>query len=97
MAHGLKSGVYEHYTGLLVFVLGVARHSETEEKFVAYIPLAPKRGPRITVRPLTMFFEDVEVNGQKRSRFRYVGAEMPEDLANKYKSMNEWGQPGEKS
>jgi len=96
MAQELKSGIYEHYTGLLVFVLGVARHSETEEKFVAYIPLAPKRGPRITVRPLKMFFEGVEVSGVKHPRFRYVGAEMPDDLAKKYKSMNEWGQPGDK-
>ena len=97
MARELKSGVYEHYTGLLVFVLGVARHSETEEKFVAYIPLAPKRGPRITVRPLKMFFEDVEMNGKKQPRFRYINSEMPEDLAEKYQTMHEWGQPGEKS
>lgn len=73
----VKAGVYEHYSGLYVLVLGVARHSETEEKFVVYVPLGPKKGPRLTVRPLKMFFEEVEVDGVKKERFKYMGVEMP--------------------
>lgn len=89
----VNAGVYRHYTGLMVLVLGVARHSETEEKFVCYIPLGPKAGPRMTVRPLAMFFEEVEANGAKQPRFKFIGAEMPEDLAEEYRQMSNWGEP----
>jgi hypothetical protein len=84
MKHDLKSGIYLHYKGLMIQVLGVARHSETEEKYVAYVPLGVKAGPRITVRPYEMFFDEVEVDGVKKSRFEYIGQEMPEELAKKY-------------
>lgn len=80
MTHTLQSGIYLHFKGFFVLVLGLARHSETEEKLVAYIPLEPKQGPRITVRPLTMFLETVEVNGVKVPRFKYIGSEMPDDF-----------------
>lgn len=91
-SNAVNAGVYRHYTGLMVMVLGVARHSETEEKFVCYIPLGPKAGPRITVRPLAMFFEEVEANGDKQPRFKFVGAEMPEDLAGEYRQTSNWGE-----
>lgn len=84
MKKELKSGAYLHYSGLIVLVLGIARHSETEERLVAYIPLAVKTKPRITVRPYDMFFEDVEIEGLKQPRFRYLGEEVPLDLASKY-------------
>lgn len=80
----LKSGVYLHYSGLMVLVLGVARHSETEERYVAYIPLAVKEKPRITVRPYDMFFEDVLVEGKSQPRFSYIGEEVPPKIANEY-------------
>ncbi|MDP3993100.1 MAG: DUF1653 domain-containing protein [bacterium] len=89
----INAGVYRHYTGLMVLVLGVARHSETEEKFVCYIPLGPKAGPRITVRPVAMFFEEVEADGAKQPRFKFIGAEMPEDLAAEYRQTSNWGEP----
>jgi cyclomaltodextrinase len=84
MTHNLKSGIYLHYTGLIVLVIGTARHSETEEHLVAYIPLAVKEKPRITVRPYEMFFEEVEIDGIKKSRFKYIGEEMPLELAKEY-------------
>ncbi len=80
----LKAGVYKHYSGLLVLVLGVARHSETEEKLVAYVPLAVKINPRITVRPYNMFFEQVERNGQKKPRFEFIGETVNEEIAEDY-------------
>jgi len=74
-------------------ILGVARHSETEEKYVAYIPLGAKNGPRITVRPYKMFFEKVEVNGKQMPRFTYMGEEMPAKLADNYRETTNWGIP----
>ena len=88
MGNKLRSGVYLHYSGLLVFVLGKARHSETGEQLVAYIPLAVKASPRITVRPSNMFFEQVEVDGIKQPRFKYIGEEVPEDLAKHYSPLS---------
>lgn len=80
----LKAGIYKHYKGLLVLVLGVARHSETEEKLVAYIPLGVKAGPRITVRPYNMFFETVSVKGQKIPRFTYFDEVVDSKIADRY-------------
>lgn len=80
----MKSGVYKHYSGLIVLVIGVARHSETNERFIAYIPLGVKRGPRITVRPYEMFFGTVEKEGQTLARFEYIDEEMPADMASGY-------------
>jgi len=80
----LKSGVYLHYSGLIVLVLGAARHSETEEKYVAYVPLGVKEKSRIVVRPYKMFFENVLVDNKKQPRFRYLGEEVPPNLAKKY-------------
>lgn len=93
MGHHLNGGVYLHYTGLLVLVLGVARHSETEEKLVVYVPLGGKKGPRITVRPYEMFFENVTIDGQTKPRFQFIDEQMPADLAEKYRKMEEWGRP----
>lgn len=78
MSKELKSGIYKHYKGGLYLVLGVARHSETDEKLVAYVPLSVRCGPRITVRPYEMFFDEVMVNGVILSRFEYVGEEVSE-------------------
>lgn len=74
----LRAGVYQHYKGPFYLVLGTARHSETEEQLVAYVPLEPHPGPRITVRPYDMFFESVEVDGQQVERFKYIGEQLTE-------------------
>lgn len=84
----LKTGVYRHYSGLMVLLLGVARHSETEERFACYIPLGVKAGPRITVRPLEMFMETVEVEGARVPRFEFLAAEMPPDVAADYRPLS---------
>ena len=79
----IKAGIYQHYKGKFYLVLGLARHSETDEVFVVYVPLYVREGPRMSVRPYEMFFEEVEHNGKKQKRFAYIGAEMPEELAEK--------------
>jgi hypothetical protein len=80
----LRAGIYRHYKGLLVQILGVARHSETDEKYVAYVPLGVKAGPRITVRPYDMFFEQVEIDGKKQARFEFLGEAVSQEVAKDY-------------
>ena len=60
-------GIYRHYKGPLYEVIGVAHHSETEEPLVAYRALYGDYG--LWVRPLSMFMETVEVQGEPLPRF----------------------------
>ena len=64
-------GRYRHYKGNEYEVIGVARHSETDDRVVVYRPLY--NDGRLWVRPLAMFVEDVVVNGARVPRFAYVG------------------------
>ncbi len=66
----IKKGLYQHYKGPMYKVLDVAKHSETEESLVVYQPLYGDKS--MWVRPLTMFAESVELNGQSQPRFKYV-------------------------
>ncbi|MCX6723641.1 MAG: DUF1653 domain-containing protein [Candidatus Staskawiczbacteria bacterium] len=70
----VKPGKYKHFKGDLVEVIGTALHSETLEEFVVYKHITGKRAgePHYWVRPVKMFFEEVEVNGQKLPRFKYI-------------------------
>jgi len=67
----LQLGKYQHYKGGLYEVIGVARHSETKEELVVYRALTGDFG--LWVRPLTMFLENVEVDGKLILRFKYLG------------------------
>ncbi len=66
----LRPGTYRHYKGNEYTVLGVARHSETEEPLVVYRQEYGERG--LWVRPLLMFTESVEVDGRTVPRFAWV-------------------------
>ncbi|GAC16950.1 DUF1653 domain-containing protein [Aliiglaciecola lipolytica] len=68
----LKPGKYRHYKGNDYEVIGVAKHSEDESELVVYRPLYGERG--LWVRPLSMFIEDVLVEGKQVARFSYVGS-----------------------
>ena len=63
----LPAGRYRHYKGNDYQVIGVARHSETEEELVVYRCLYGDHS--LWVRPLTMFRETVVVDGQEVPRF----------------------------
>ncbi len=63
----LQSGIYRHYKGQQYRVMGVARHSETEEQLVVYQALYGEYG--LWVRPLGMFTETVDVDGEQINRF----------------------------
>jgi hypothetical protein len=69
----VRLGRYRHYKGKEYTVLGVARHSETEEELVVYRKEYDDHG--LWVRPLAMFLENVEVEGKVMPRFRYLGPE----------------------
>ncbi|MDR5859806.1 DUF1653 domain-containing protein [Halomonas eurihalina] len=60
-------GIYRHYKGALYEVIGVAHHSETEEPLVAYRALYGDYG--LWVRPLSMFMEEVVMQGEPLPRF----------------------------
>lgn len=67
----LQPGRWRHYKGGLYEVVGVATHSENGERLVVYRPLYGERG--LWVRPLGMFRESVEIDGQRRPRFERIG------------------------
>jgi len=69
----LPSGRYQHFKGKEYTVLGVARHSETEEELVVY---RPEYGDRsLWVRPVAMFLESVQCDGKTVPRFQLIAEE----------------------
>ncbi|MEQ9068401.1 DUF1653 domain-containing protein [Gimesia chilikensis] len=69
----VKTGRYRHYKGNDYLVIGVARHSETEEEMVVYSADYGQFG--LWVRPKEMFLEKVEVDGNVVPRFQFIGPE----------------------
>lgn len=67
----IKPGCYRHFKGKEYEVLGVARHSETEEELVVYRALYGDFG--LWVRPMSMWTETVERDGKTFRRFTYIG------------------------
>ena len=63
-------GLYRNYKGREYHVLGVARHSETEEEFVVYRALYGECG--LWVRPAAMFVQAVVVDGRTQPRFQFI-------------------------
>lgn len=72
-AASIFPGRYRHYKGREYMVLGVARHSETQEKLVVYRQDYGDHG--LWVRPKQMFCETVESEGQEVPRFQFLGTE----------------------
>jgi hypothetical protein len=64
-------GRYRHYKGRDYVVIGVARHSETNEELVVYRQDYGTKS--LWVRPKAMFLETVEVGGRIVRRFEFVG------------------------
>ncbi len=67
----IKPGHYRHFKGKEYEVLGVARHSETEDELVVYRALYGDFG--LWVRPVSMWNETVERDGKTFRRFTYIG------------------------
>jgi len=66
-----QPGKYQHYKGPFYEVMGIATHSESGERLVAYRALYGEYG--LWVRPLAMFCETVQVDGKPVPRFAAVG------------------------
>ncbi|SBS27129.1 hypothetical protein MSP8886_00815 [Marinomonas spartinae] len=69
----MKFGVCRHYKGAEYWVERVVKHSETEEELVVYQALYGEFG--WWARPLSMFVESVEINGESIPRFEWLRAE----------------------
>ena len=63
----IPPGRYRHFKGKDYEVIGIARHSETEEPMVVYRPLYAERG--LWCRPASMWNETVERGGKTYKRF----------------------------
>jgi hypothetical protein len=69
----LRPGRYRHYKGRDYLVLGVARHSETQEELIVYRQDYGDKS--LWVRPAAMFTETVTVDGKVMPRFAFVADE----------------------
>ena len=67
----IKPGRYRHFKGNEYEVIGLARHSETQEEMVIYRALYGDFG--FWVRPSRMWNETVERDGKTFRRFTYIG------------------------
>lgn len=67
----IKPGRYRHFKGKEYEVLGVARHSETQEELVVYRALYGDFS--LWVRPVSMWNKTVERDGKTFRRFTYIG------------------------
>ena len=67
----MKLGRYRHFKGGEYEVIGVARHSETDEPMVVYRALYGEAG--LWVRPESMFRYTLERDGRTFARFEYNG------------------------
>ncbi len=63
-------GRYRHFKGKEYEVIGIARHSETEEAMVVYRPLYADHG--MWVRPASMWNEEIDRNGKTVRRFERI-------------------------
>lgn len=70
-ADAIETGEYQHYKGGFYDVIGVGKDTETGADVVLYRPMY-ESDVAYWVRPLTMFCDDVIVNGVHVPRFRKV-------------------------
>ncbi|NYZ80191.1 DUF1653 domain-containing protein [Candidatus Micrarchaeota archaeon] len=67
----VKLGKYCHFKGAEYEVIGVAKHSETQEELVIYKAL---HDSALWARPKTMFLEKVTKDGKTFPRFEYISS-----------------------
>ncbi len=68
-----KIGKYQHSkTRNFYRVIGLAKHSDTFEDLVIYECLYNNPKSKLWVRSMKLFLEEVEVDGKKVPRFKFV-------------------------
>ena len=67
----IKPGIYKHFKGNIYQVFETVLHSETKEELVLY---KRENNKQFWVRPISMFEEIVEKDGEKMPRFLFVDA-----------------------
>ena len=72
----IKLGRYRHFKGGEYEVVGIAKHSETGEEMVVYRALYGEGG--LWVRPVSMWEETIERDGERKLRFAYIGEQEKE-------------------
>lgn len=66
----IKPGqIYRHYKGNHYRIFAIGKHSETGEELVGYERVEDKK---VYFRPVVMFFEKVEKDGNEMVRFTLV-------------------------
>lgn len=60
---------YRHYKGNIYHVIGIGKHTETLEEFVVYRDSLEEK---IWIRPKSMFFETVTIDGKVMPRFEEI-------------------------
>lgn len=68
----LPPGRYRHYKGGEYEVIGIARHSESDEELVVYRCLYDNAS--LWVRPLSMFVEKIRIEGKEVARFSPIAS-----------------------
>jgi len=72
----MNTGIYQHYKGGYYQLLGVAEHSETNERMAVYVSLDTRLpGPRLRVRPMAGKNGFTTPVGSVE-RFTYIGDEL---------------------
>ncbi len=66
----IPRGRYQHFKGRFYDVIDIALHSETQDEQVIYRALYGEKG--LWVRPLQMFDEVIERDGETLKRFTYI-------------------------
>lgn len=78
----IPTGVYRHFKGNFYYVVGTAKHSETEALHVIYYPIQQQTSDQsnstkdskstLWIRPLAMFTEQIQHNGAAQPRFQQI-------------------------
>lgn len=63
----VKIGTYKHFKGFICKVIGIAKHSETEEELVVY-----EHDNQLWARSKKMFLENIEKEGRIIPRFEFI-------------------------
>ena len=75
MTEEVKLGKWQHFKGMIVEVIGIAKHSENLEEYVVYThdnPVKGFEGKTMWIRPKDMFLETIERDGKIIKRFEFI-------------------------